>query len=177
MIDPGHGGSDPGAVYSGVRESDINLNIAKLASVLLQGRGILTHLTRSSDIFVSLADRVRIAEEQGADYFISIHCNAAANPRANGIETWQFAGSMRGACLAHDVHDRVVAITNAWDRGVKKTDSLYVLKRTSMPAILIECGFLSNLMERELLKEEAYQQSIAGAIAEGIDKYIRRGTS
>ena len=177
MIDPGHGGSDPGAVYSGVRESDVNLNIAKLASVLLQGRGILTHLTRSSDTFVSLADRVRIAEEQGADYFISIHCNAAANPRANGIETWQFAGSMRGACLAHDVHDRVVAITNAWDRGVKKTDSLYVLKRTSMPAILIECGFLSNLMEREMLKEETYQQSIAGAIAEGVDKYIRRGTS
>ena len=85
--------------------------------------------------------------------------------------------TVRGACLAHDVHDRVVAITNAWDRGVKKTDSLYVLKRTSMPAILIECGFLSNLMEREMLKEETYQQSIAGAIAEGIDKYIRRGQS
>lgn len=176
-IDPGHGGPDPGATYAGVNEKDVNLNIAKLAAVLLQGRGHFADLTRQGDVSMTLSDRVAKADILKADLFVSIHCNAAASSKAHGVETWRYANSGRGLCLAYDVHDKVVAVTGARNRGVKGTTSLYVLKFTRMPAILIECGFLSNGMERELLAAEPYQQSIAGAIAEGIDTYIRRGTS
>lgn len=169
VIDPGHGGADSGAVGpGGTREKDVNLAVAKLLAGYLQPvAGI--KLTRDSDRRLGgsesddLAERVRIAETWRADYFISLHCNAAS-PAARGVETYAYKPGGKGEQLARAVQAGLVKATGCPDRGVKFA-GYYVLRKTSMPAILVEMGFISNPGEEKLLDDPAFQDRLARAIA------------
>lgn len=171
VIDPGHGGRDPGAVRQGIMEKDINLKIAARLFTLLLNRGIRTRMTRTDDSYVSLADRVRLANQIKAEIFISIHCNSAPTPEAGGIETLYYPGSRRGRKLAGKIQAELINNLKVKDRGIKARSDLFVLKYTSMPAVLIECGFISNPAERELLNDDNYSGMVAKAIFCGIKKY------
>jgi len=170
MIDPGHSGTDPGAVGpSGVKEKDINLLVAERLQLLMAESGIEAYMTRIGDEEVSLAKRAEKANNISADYFISIHCNAANSPTAHGTETYHYPGSVKGRALAQAVQQELVSATGLADRGVKEAN-FYALRMTAMPAILVELAFLSNPEEERLLATSAFQEKCACAIWEGIKK-------
>ncbi len=179
-IDPGHGGSDPGAVGpAGSREADINLAVSLKLKSLLEVNDREVIATRQTDTDCSapgaeasqeLQARCDVANMAGVDLFISIHCNAAASPDAHGTETWYYGA---GNSLADSVQRRLVACGLA-NRGVKQ-GNLYVLKYTDMPAILVEAAFISNPEEERLLNDADFQHSVAMAIARGIEDFRKRG--
>ncbi len=128
-------------------------------------------LTRAEDVFVSLKDRTAKANASGVTVFVSIHCNSAADERANGTEVYHSVGSRPGELLARAVHGPLIGATGLFDRGIKDA-RFYVLQHTKMPAILIELAFISNAKEEELLRTEEFQVKAAKAIAEGIVAYL-----
>lgn len=172
-IDPGHGGYDPGAVGpSGVQEKDVTLAVSKLLAAQLQAAGVEVLLTRDSDAGPwdsnsDLQKRCDIANQFGADLFISIHANAAANPSAVGTETYCYKFGGQGEQLAHAIQEQLVAALGRPDRGIK-TANYYVLKRTNMVAVLAELAFISNPGEESLLVTPSCQEQAAQAIAQGI---------
>lgn len=171
VIDPGHGGKAPGALYDGIKESDLNLNIA----LLLKRRAhpsIEWRLTRTGDEYLSLSERAKLSE--GVDAFISIHQNASLNEEAEGNEVFYYSGSVLGKRLAGGICNGF-KIYMSWQRqrGVFANDKLYVLKNSKCPSVLIECGFLSNPFEREKLKDISVQESIVSAIYYGIDLWLK----
>ena len=179
MIDPGHSGTDPGAVGpSGVKEKDINLAVAERLHLLMADAGIEAYMTRIGDVEVPLAKRTELANSINADYFISIHANAATSPTAHGTETYHYPGSAKGRALAEEVQRELVNATGLANRGVKEA-SFYVLRATVMPAILVELAFLSNPDEEKLLTSSEFQNICARAIWEGVKKAtgIKQGTS
>ena len=135
-IDPGHGGYDPGAVNHnvGVTEKALSLKIAALLGGELASRGYDVFFTRELDTFIPLGFRTKIANNEKADLFISIHLNAAADPAAQGIETWYYEGSRESERLAAIVQRELKDQFLAKNRGVKSTRGFYVLKHTAMPA-------------------------------------------
>ncbi|PMB33014.1 N-acetylmuramoyl-L-alanine amidase, partial [Fischerella thermalis CCMEE 5319] len=140
LIDPGHGGRDPGAVgIGGAREKDIILPISKKIAEVLQKNGVQVVLTRSSDYFVTLPARVQMAERVNADVFVSIHANSAGagRPDVSGLETYYYD---TGLSLARIVHRSILQSVNVRDRGVRKA-RFYVLRKSSMPSILVETGY------------------------------------
>ena len=145
-IDPGHGGYDPGAVNHnvGVTEKALSLKIAALLGGELASRGYDVFFTRELDTFIPLGFRTKIANNEKADLFISIHLNAAADPAAQGIETWYYEGSRESERLAAIVQRELKDQFLAKNRGIKSTRGFYVLKHTAMPAILVETGFITN---------------------------------
>ena len=171
-IDPGHGGEDPGANYEDILEKKINLDIALKLQKLLDEVGHEIVMTREDDIFVELYDRVKIANESSCDILISIHSNAAGDPSAQGTETLHYPDSDQGQKLAELVQDELIMHLQRADRGVKARDDLAVLKGTTMPAILVECGFISNSTERHLLQSAGFQHLIAESIVEAIQNYF-----
>lgn len=167
-----HGGKDPGAVgQKGTKEKDITLKIAVTVAALLQQTSIATKLTRTSDIFVDLDDRAKIANSFNANYFVSIHCNSAADRSANGIETYCYEFGGEGEKLAVAVQKELISATGLRDRGVKAAN-FAVLRETAMPAILVELCFISNPAEEALLNNPAFQTKCAKAIVDGILKYL-----
>ena len=174
VIDAGHGGKDPGAVNNAKHEAVGALAIAKKVGTLLKQKGYAVKYTRSTDKFLSLSERCKISNQFDADAFISIHLNSAANKQATGIETWRYekVGATTKS-LASNVQTELIAATGARDRGVKTSTTLYVLKHTVAPAVLIECGFLSNNDEAKLLFASKYQDKIAQAIVKGIQKSVQ----
>jgi len=171
-LDPGHGGSDPGAIgVNGVREKDINLAIALKAAYLLKLDGAQVYLTRSGDYYVSLADRVNYANSVGCHIFISIHANAATDSSATGFEVYHYYTSTKGRQLATLVADELAEHIPLRNRGVKQ-DGFYVLKYTAMPAILIETGFVTNSYDVSILTNEKYQWEYARAILHGVQRYF-----
>jgi len=126
-------------------------------------------MTRIGDEEVSLAKRAEKANNISADYFISIHCNAANSPTAHGTETYHYPGSVKGRALAQAVQQELVSATGLADRGVKEAN-FYVLRMTAMPAILVELAFLSNPEEERLLATSAFQEKCARAIWAGVKK-------
>lgn len=172
VIDPGHGGSDPGAVGpNGLRESNVTLAVSlKLAEILRQA-GVEIKLTRTSDVRVELKPRCDLANSWKADYFVSIHCNAATNPQAHGTETYCLQLGGQGEILARAIQTELVAATGRANRGVK-TANYYVLRNTNMPAVLVELAFISNADEERLLRSAEFQEKCAAAIARGIGKVI-----
>lgn len=174
VIDAGHGGKDPGAVNHSKHEAVATLAIAKKVGSLLKKNGFSVKYTRATDRFVSLSERCKISNQFNADAFISIHLNSAANREATGIETWRHekVGATTKS-LATNVQTELIAATGARDRGVKTSTTLYVLKHTVAPAVLIECGFLSNNEEAKLLFASKYQDKIAQAIVKGIQKSVQ----
>ncbi|MDB6135876.1 MAG: N-acetylmuramoyl-L-alanine amidase [Verrucomicrobiales bacterium] len=170
VLDPGHGGHESGAVWGGVREKHLNLNIARRVESILRSRGYTTVMTRRKDVFISLDYRARVANQFRRSVLVSIHCNSDGRQRGRGIETY-YAGSS-GKRLARQIHRRLDSRTSTPNRGLKPC-RFSVLRRTDCPAALVECGFLSSKSERRLLCSPAYQQRVALAIAEGIAIGIR----
>ena len=173
ILDAGHGGKDGGAVNGTKHESVAALAIAKKVGDQLNKKGVSVKFTRTKDKYVSLEERCRISNECGADVFVSIHLNAAENKAAHGVETWRYENvGAETKALADNVQTELIAATGWRNRGVKTTTTLYVLKHTKAPAVLIECGFISNDGEAKNLFAEKYQNKIAAAIAEGVCKTL-----
>ncbi|KPU43662.1 sporulation-specific N-acetylmuramoyl-L-alanine amidase [Oxobacter pfennigii] len=169
-IDPGHGGKQPGAVGTkGIPEKDIVLKVALMVGEHLQRHGVDILYTRTFDEDVSLEKRCDMANTFKADYFISIHANSAENQTANGIETYYYNGSNAGLILARNIQEETVKASGLVDRGLK-TNDLYVIRETNMPAALHELAFLSNPKEQDLLLNDKWLAQQAEAIAKGILK-------
>jgi MYXO-CTERM domain-containing protein len=170
VIDPGHGGTDPGGVGSGLLEKDIVLDVARRFAALLEadtadprGGGVWSvHLTRADDTFVSLAARTSYANSIGADRFMSIHSNAFSDPAANGTETFSYAASGQGAALRNLVQEEMIAAWRLRDRG-NKTANFHVLRETAMPAELHELAFITNATDAAKLASPAERAKAAEA--------------
>lgn len=168
-IDPGHGGYDPGAQGNGVIEKDIVLNLGLKLKEKLEANGIKVIMSRTSDVFVSLEDRSKGANNANPDAFISIHINSAGDASASGIETYYNKSIDKP--LAENIQSKLISYTGAKNRGVK-WEEFYVVKNTTMPASLVECGFLSNVNEANNLKNYAYQEKLVNAMLEGTLNYL-----
>ncbi len=176
-VDPGHGGNQPGAVYpdaggEDVKEKDLTLPMALLLADLLKERGYNVVLTRTGDDSVSLADRARLANAARAEVFVSIHCNALDRTDYEGIFTYYYPNSTKGAALAKQVQAGVVAATGGIGRGTPSAN-FQVLRETTMPAVLVETGFMSCPAELERLCDPGYQQKLARGIADGVEAYLK----
>lgn len=170
LIDPGHGGNDTGALRGNVLEKDLTLEIALKVRAALKDRGMKkVILTRTSDTTLSLADRVRIANDYNADIFVSVHINSSVKSEINGIETHYY--SERGYKVAKIIHKELMENVSATDRGLFKS-KFYVINHTEAPAVLLELGFISNEKEKNLLTSQRRQQDSAEAIADGIINYL-----
>lgn len=179
-IDPGHGGTDPGAVSGGVRESAVVLAHALALGAELERRGCAVLYTRREDQALDLAGRCRAANEAGAALFVSVHCNASASPAPNGFQAFHCAGSARGKLLAETIHAAALGVTSktTWS-GVYPDASpqcgnrtLYVLRGTKAPAVLLELGFLTHQGDRTTLTDQARRAELAGAIAGAIAGHL-----
>jgi N-acetylmuramoyl-L-alanine amidase len=173
VVDPGHGGRDPGAIgLGGLQEKDVILPISSRIAEILQQKGIQAVLTRNSDYFVELPARVNMAEKVNADVFVSIHANSAGagRPDVSGLETYYYDSGMG---LARIVHNSILRSVNVKDRGVRKA-RFYVLRKSSMPSILVETGFLTGREDAAKLGNRLYQNQMAEAIANGIVEYLRQ---
>lgn len=164
VIDPGHGGDDWGATAD-IKESKIVLAIGLQTAKILEVHGVKVRLTRDGDYFVSLPRRVKISQESNAKIFVSIHANWYSNNQAMGVETY---GDRN---LATSIQSSIIDRTAAVDRGVKSA-KFHVLRKSSIPAALVEVGFVSNKLEGALLGTVEYQNRMADAIARGILKYL-----
>lgn len=172
VIDPGHGGKDSGAVgIGGVQEKNVILPIGKRIAEVLERNGIQVIMTRDSDYFVTLPGRVIMSERAKADVFVSIHANSAGanRPEVNGLETYYYDN---GLTLARIVHSKILQSLNVKDRNVRKA-RFYVLRKNSMPSILVETGFVTGREDVANLNSPAYQNQMALAIAQGILEYLR----
>ena len=182
VIDPGHGGSDTGAVGpTGVTEASVTLAVSKDLQSILENSGARVTMTRDKDVDVygpyasdrqELQARVNVGEyTPGAEIFVSIHCNAFSNPASNGMETYYYAGSPRGERLATLLNEELEKAGGLFNRGVK-TANFYVIKHSSMPATLAELAFVTNPKEEQLLASPAYQMKLAEGIARAISRYF-----
>jgi N-acetylmuramoyl-L-alanine amidase len=177
VIDPGHGGPDPGAVgIGGLRETDVVLDVSLQVARLLQARGVQVVMTRTSEVDVDLPPRVSLANSSGADAFVSVHANALsmARPDVNGIETFFFeGGGSRSRALATALQQQMMAISAGTpDRGVK-TGRFFVIRRTVMPSALVEMGFVTGSIDAARLADANYRRRMALAIAAGILQYLQ----
>lgn len=192
VLDPGHGGHDAGAVSPWAREKDCNLKLANKVKLRLERMGFRVVMTRSSDVFLTLDQRVEIANRTPDSVFVSIHHNSGRRA-AQGIETFTlapqgttspFAKTRRYAdldgndqdseniALATAIHSRAIKSTKATDRGIQRA-RFSVLCTIKRPAVLFEGGFVSNPEEGRLIASDAYQNKLADSIAEGVLSYSR----
>ncbi len=178
LLDPGHGGKDPGAIgVGGLREVDVILPIAKRVARILESQGIRTKLTRDSDYFVGLDERVVMANRINATVFVSIHANSIdGRPDVNGLETYFYGAA--GGRMAEVVHRNVLSTVTQkgfymGNRGTRSARFL-VLRKSQIPAILVETGYLTSAIEAARLRREDYQAAEAEGIAKGIIEYLRQ---
>ncbi|MEB3256893.1 MAG: N-acetylmuramoyl-L-alanine amidase [Cyanobacteriota bacterium] len=174
VIDPGHGGPDPGAVgINGLRETDVVLDVGLQVAQLLQAKGVRVLLTRTSEVDVDLPPRVALANNSGADVFLSLHANALsmARPDVNGVETFYFESS-RSRALAQSVQEQIMAISPGTpDRGARP-GRFFVIRRTVMPAALAEMGFVTGSLDAPRLADPAFRRRMAVAVANGVLRYL-----
>jgi N-acetylmuramoyl-L-alanine amidase len=170
-IDPGHGGSDTGALENGVAEKDVNLDIALRARALLEAKGCRVVMTRESDQTVSLAQRCAIANGAHASLLVSIHNNSRP-PDVEGTTTYFCRGSDVGRRLAAFVQAEVVRRIGRPDRGVKDS-GLYMVRNAAMPAALLEGVFLSSREEAWLITDAGFRRHIAEGVAAGIEDFLQ----
>ena len=171
VIDPGHGGIDYGAIRSGINEKDITTDVSAKVAKMLRSDGYTVYMTRDEDKTVSLQERVDFSENHNPDIFVSIHVNSSEGTTATGIETHYYHDYSIG--LAKVVHAAMAKHVNSKDRGLFKS-KFYVINHTTVPAILVEIGFISNEEEREDLISEKRKQATAKAIVEGIKNYYKQ---
>jgi N-acetylmuramoyl-L-alanine amidase len=178
-VDAGHGGTDPGAVGTQpfrLAEKDFTLSLALLVEEELESGGHWTVMTRRRDRALGLAARATFANRAGADLFLSLHANSAAVPEVAGMEVFHFPGSRAGRAAALRVLRQLLsAFPDHANRGVKEAD-FAVLRETQMPAILVECEFLTNPRQLRFLASPANQRRLALALARGVDGLERPPT-
>ncbi|MEC0089651.1 N-acetylmuramoyl-L-alanine amidase family protein [Paenibacillus macquariensis] len=172
VIDPGHGGSDPGALsISKKHEKDFTLAVSlKVQSLLLKESNIDVVMTRDSDTYPTLSERAQLANRLYADVFVSIHGNSNPSSKPSGTETYYYQRSS-SKDLANVIHKYLIKATGLSDRGVK-SNSLHVIRETKMPAVLLEIGFLSNSSDELMMYSDDYQNKVAQAIVNGIKEYL-----
>ena len=180
-IDPGHGGSDSGAVGpNGYTEKEGAFVISQKVASILNQSGAKVVMTRDSDVDVygpnasarnELQARVDVGNNANSDIFVSIHCNAFVNPAANGTQTFYYGSSYQGQRLAQNIQEKMIEANGLRDRGIS-TCNFYVVKHSYMPAVLIETAFITNYDEEALLSDDEWQTTMAKAIAEGINEYF-----
>ena len=185
VLDPGHGGSDAGAIGpTGVTEKSVSLAVSLKAQKLLTADGYTVIMTRTTDIDVAapgvsdateLQARVNKAPPN-ADIFISVHCNAFSNGSANGMETYHAPTAVKGSRLARLLNEELAKLGGLNNRGVKAA-RFYVMTHSKCPASLIELGFITNPREEKLLASDAYQQKLAQAIKNAVNRYFNQGGS
>ena len=178
FLDPGHGGADEGCQREGVQEKTINLAIAKIVKSQLETLGYRVILSREEDIYMAKEDRVKAANDSGADIYVSIHQNAADETDVSGMEVWyDGTGITRdNKRLALLIRQQTARSIGTAERELRGDADFHVTGSTVMPACLIETGFLSNAQERELLMTEEYQTKIASGIVSGIEYYFHPKT-
>jgi N-acetylmuramoyl-L-alanine amidase len=175
IIDPGHGGPDPGAIgIGGLQEKGIVLDIGQKVAAMLEQQGIQAIITRPDDRDLDLEPRVQLAERTNATVFVSIHANAISlsRPDISGLETYYYQS---GLDLARVIHQSVLEGTGIQDRGVRSA-RFYVLRKTSMPSVLVEVGFVTGRDDASKLSDGNYRNRMATAIARGILRYLGRGS-
>ncbi|MEP6822107.1 MAG: N-acetylmuramoyl-L-alanine amidase [Chthoniobacterales bacterium] len=166
VVDAGHGGFDRGGVpRQQIGEKALTLDVAQRLKRVLQEAGYHVVMTRDSDVFIPLGQRTSIANSQRGATFVSIHFNSANRAGANGIETYYYRGDSAG--LAANIHRNVVAIAPGENRGIRRR-GYFVLRRTNIRSVLVECGFLTNPTEGRYALQSSYRQKLAEAIARGI---------
>jgi N-acetylmuramoyl-L-alanine amidase len=170
-LDPGHGGTDTGALENGVAEKDVNLDISMRAKLVLESMGYRVVMTRESDVPVSLATRCGIANNARAALLVSVHNNAKP-PDTQGTTTYYFRGSDEGAELAGTLQSAVASRVKRADCGTRGS-RLYMVRNVQMPAALLEGVFLTNTTDARLIQDAAFRQQIANGIAAGVDDYLK----
>src|SRR3990172_3591888 len=169
-LDPGHGGKDPGAIGpTGLMEKHVTLDVALRVRRLLVEDGIRVIMTRETDVFIELADRPRIGRERGGTVFVSIHANANAQTTVNGSETYYL--SPVSLSLAQMIQDEITRALGLPSRGIK-TANFLVLRENAVPTVLVEVAFISHPQEEARLREDAFRERIATAVARGIMRFL-----
>lgn len=187
VVDAGHGGDDPGKVgVNGALEKDINLAIAKRLAVLLEQSDVKAVMTREDESGLYDADagskkvqdmkrRIAKMEEASPDLVVSVHQNSYDGASIKGAQVFFYTGSAEGEALAKTIQDRMVqGLDPENHRTAKANDSYYLLKKTSKPIVIVECGFLSNPDEAALLADPVYQERVAWQIHMGILQYLKQ---
>lgn len=185
VVDAGHGGSDPGKVgINGVNEKEINLQIAGYVRQYLEANDIEVVMTRETDAGLNDADasnkkvqdmkrRIELIDRTAPAITVSIHQNSYPEEYVHGAQVFYYTGSRKGQELAQYIQEELVTRVDPENkRQVKANDSYYLLKKTGIPIVIVECGFLSNSAEAEKLCTEAYQKRVAWAIHMGILRYL-----
>ncbi|MFJ3388284.1 MULTISPECIES: N-acetylmuramoyl-L-alanine amidase [unclassified Lysinibacillus] len=177
ILDPGHGGKDPGAVVGSYSEKAITLKVGTLVKQKLEAAGAKVYMTRTGDTYPSLQDRVDFTNANYGEIFVSIHVNSAANTAALGTETYYAisTGDMyqEDIDLATFVNNQIVNNLNMKNRGVKE-QQYYVIRNTIIPAILVELGFLTNSEDRGKMTNDKYAELFADSIYKGISQYYAK---
>ena len=194
VLDAGHGGKDPGASAPGLQEKNLTLDIARRTKAHLAAAGVRVVMTRDDDRVLALDSRPMLAARGSGDVFVSIHLNSAKSHSVQGVET--FVMPMEGfpptaesrlggkyptqannrfnhsnTVLGDQIHRALIGITRADDRGLRRA-RFHVLRNSAMPAVLVECGFLSNPQERLKLATPSYRETVAQGLAQGILNYL-----
>lgn len=172
VVDAGHGGKDTGAVSGGVREKDLNLDVAKRLDALLQEEGIQTYMTRTDDSFVELYDRSGLANLVKADLLVSIHHNAGSSKVSGTMNLYYPAEDGKGKRIATIFQQELTAALETKNQGVIARPNLAVLRTSNMPAVLVEIGYMTNKEELGRLQTEAFRQRAATALKEAVIKSL-----
>lgn len=166
VMDAGHGGVNPGAIYNGRREKDDALALTLAVGRILEQNGVEVVYTRTDDVYESPYQKAQEANEAGADYFVSIHRNSSPYPNQyTGIETLVYNRYGEAARLAYNINDRLEEV-GFENQGVNERPNLVVLNSTEMPAVLVEVGFINTDEDNQIFDERF--DDIARAIADGI---------
>lgn len=185
IIDAGHGGPDPGKVSTtGTLEKDLNLQIALILKNLLEAQDINVIMTRDTDKDLSTSDkgrkmsdmkeRIKLIETSNADLVIGIHQNSYPDPDIYGAQCFYLSGSEEGRKIASQIQEQIIASTNQTKiREIKDNGDYYLLKHSPLPTVIVECGFLSNPAEEQLLLTNEYQHKMAWGIHLGLLQYLK----
>lgn len=184
VVDRGHGENDPGKIgVNDVLEKDINLKIGKLVEKRLKEKGYKVVMTREEDKILAedgatnrkvqdMKARVALINEEKPALAVSVHQNSYHDPNVSGAQVFYYSHSKEGETAAKKMQGALLSVDPDNTRQAKANDSYYLLKRTEPPTIIVECGFLSNPSEAELLADKKYQKKIADAITDGVEKYL-----
>ncbi len=184
VVDCGHGENDPGKIgVNDVLEKDINLKIGKLVEKRLKEKGYKVVMTREEDKILAedgatnrkvqdMKARVALINEEKPVLAVSVHQNSYHDPNVSGAQVFYYSHSKEGETAAKKMQEALLSVDPDNTRQAKANDSYYLLKRTEPPTIIVECGFLSNPSEAELLADKKYQKKIADAITDGVEKYL-----
>ena len=181
VVDAGHGGPDGGKTgVNGKLEKELNLIIAEKVKKLLEEEGIAVIMTREEDGWLAetrigdLKERVRIMNESKADLAVSIHQNSYHEENVSGAQVFYYTTSEEGKTAAEILQNALLEVDPENKKREKSNNTYYILKKTEIPTVIVECGFLTNPQEAELLQTKEYQKRIAGAIKDGIVEYLQK---